>query len=459
MNSAAFGMSVQKLICEEYNIEPNEQAKNQYKANYSSRYDDVKILFSKIFDEVGAKPIKCLTFEKENGMQSPHNFLLDNKMTLSVKTTFNYKNSKVAPQVVGQAGYDKLNYHFSHLCENKIESKDDIKEFIWNKVAKAMPIFIDYLFVSDIILWIYIEKGKYNYKIIYRNEKPDLKWAEKSFSFTKKNIQEWNESVTLKYNNLSIAEIQVHKNRNFKFRFILDKLITLFNVREKNNETLGISIENAICETYNLKKPKHLDYRSDRKIMEEVKPTILEVFSKIPTPIKYVGDDKGSRGGQSKSPVDFILTGNKTLSLKTNVGSRVCPPEIGQPSLETFKLHFSYLIENVENFTSEKFKELVIERPEVLLNEYLKYLLDCDYLLWIYKRKDSYNYKILSREMNFNFIKDNISFTRNLENWNESNTVKYNGVTIGEFQVHKKRNSLKFRFEMKNLVDLLTTVN
>lgn len=189
--------------------------------------------------------------------------------------------------------------------------------------------------------------------------------------------------------------------------------------------------------------------------MTEVRPTILEVFSKIPEPIRYIGNEKGKRGGTSKSSIDFMLQGEKTLSLKTNIGSRVCPPEIGQPSLKTFKLYFSHLIENPDTFSREDFKKIVLEHTAELMKTYLKFLLDCDYLLWIYKKKQNYEYKILEGGQSYNFEQKNFTFTKDLSTWNESNTVKYYGVTIGEFQVHKNRGSLKFRFHMKNLLDLL----
>ena len=83
------------------------------------------------------------------------------------------------------------------------------------------------------------------------------------------------------------------------------------------------------------------------------------------------------------------------------------------------------------------------------------YLFDCDYLLWIYQNRAEYKYKILSNEITFKFDKSKFTFTRNIDNWNESNTVKYCGIPIGEFQVHKNRNCLKFRFIMKNLIEIL----
>lgn len=49
-----------------------------------------------------------------------------------------------------------------------------------------------------------------------------------------------------------------------------------------------------------------------------------------------------------------------------------------------------------------------------------------------------------------------VSFTKpKIEQWNESNTVKYDGLTIGEFQVHNHRSCFKFRFQMANLLMLL----
>ena len=179
INNASFGMTVQKLICDYFDIVPNKWAMNQYKSNFDEQYKDVEKIFERIFNEIGAIPLKCLSFEldRENGGTiNPHNFYLSNGLTLSIKTSQSRNSAKVAPQIVGQAGYDKLNYHFGHLCDSKIVDQNDIKELIWNNIDLALPIFLDYLFLSDILLWIYIENGKYEYKIIYREEKPDLLW-------------------------------------------------------------------------------------------------------------------------------------------------------------------------------------------------------------------------------------------------------------------------------------------
>ena len=56
----------------------------------------------------------------------------------------------------------------------------------------------------------------------------------------------------------------------------------------------------------------------------------------------------------------------------------------------------------------------------------------------------------------FEWKREKFSFTKEtIDKWNESNTVKYDGKTIGEFQVHNNRVCFKFRFQMQNLIDLL----
>ena len=58
--------------------------------------------------------------------------------------------------------------------------------------------------------------------------------------------------------------------------------------------------------------------------------------------------------------------------------------------------------------------------------------------------------------MDYEWKREKFTFTRpTIEKWNESNTVKYDGISIGEFQVHNNRNCYKFRFNMKNLLDMI----
>ncbi len=88
----------------------------------------------------------------------------------------------------------------------------------------------------------------------------------------------------------------------------------------------------------------------------------------------------------------------------------------------------------------------------------MEFLFDSDYLLWIKEDKNgdfSLDYFPKHYGCNFKWDPNKFSFTCDLNSWNESNTVKYNGVTLGEFQVHKNRNCYKFRFDLSNLEKII----
>ena len=56
----------------------------------------------------------------------------------------------------------------------------------------------------------------------------------------------------------------------------------------------------------------------------------------------------------------------------------------------------------------------------------------------------------------FPFKNDKLfTFTKDLKNWNESTTIKYNNISIGEFQIHNNRNNIKFRYILENLYDFI----
>ena len=171
----------------------------------------------------------------------------------------------------------------------------------------------------------------------------------------------------------------------------------------------------------------------------------------------YTGSLPGERGDQSKCSYDFILEGNKTLSLKTNTGKMICPPEVGQPGNITCLKYFGHLCEGDE-INEVSFKNMVLNWVAEMMPIYTKFLVDSDYMLWIRKNKNKYDDQIFPQELlhKFNWEKELFSFTKpTIQDWNDSNTLKYNGISIGEFQVHRHRNSYKFRFNMENLMKLI----
>ncbi len=468
MNNETFGMTFQYAICKEYKLESNITIDRIDKSLLNS------FLKSKVIRKIfrgKSKPIKSLfktkDFTSEYVKRCPHSFMLENEETFSVKT-FKGKGKMFAPKVVGQAGDDTFNHFFGHLSLNHID-KTTFKEFCLNNIDKMLPIIVDYALVSDYNCWFYRTDDSFNYEIIKREDLPELTFEFKDFSFTKPTKNLWNESNTVKYRGKTILELQLHTNRSgYKIRLHRDNFPSLLKVEKKiNNSILGDTAELAICNIYDLDPGVNSD-----RLTNNSNKVILSAFIKhystnkkelFPlSPIKYSGTEKRERGGNSKSGVDFYLEKGNTLSLKTNKSKsyKVCPPEIGQPSPKTFDIHFANKGWYDGNITEDKFRDLVRDKYTLvlLLKEYVKYLNECDYLLWsLYlSEKDIYSKLIDKTEL------ENISFQPNLIDYSNdfttksSVTIKYGNpkISLGEFQVHSARNSLKFRFNFNNLLTL-----
>jgi hypothetical protein len=228
-----------------------------------------------------------------------------------------------------------------------------------------------------------------------------------------------------------------------------------------NNETLGQSAEKVICNLSGL-DTAHLANRSDQNYEEILTPLIKKALSELPKIKKHSGLEKGNRGGQSKSAIDFYLEGKQTLSVKTNKNSnmKVCPSEVGQSSWQILNIYFKEIlkINNIRSLDRENFKKMVLNSIDLLIPIYLNHLMTCDYLLWIYQKKLKFNYKIIKKNNLSDFIWkfENFKFTKNMSNWNESCSIRYNEISLGEFQIHNNRSpNKKFRFNMQNLCKIL----
>ena len=251
-----------------------------------------------------------------------------------------------------------------------------------------------------------------------------------------------------------------------------------------NNEVIGISAEIAVADIFNVAIDSIYRTRGNEEIVNLLKKNISKIFSdeNIPFPFKHVAE--------GQNPIDFILENGETLSIKTNKRQlgKVAPQIIGQPTNETYFLNMKNKFPNITEFDiinelkkrkiednyknrSKIFKEISIKYIDIIINEYWKNLVECDYLLFFYNVVDkneniskNSEYIVLRKELKLpNWSKENFSFTKSLENWNESNTVKYRinnikkPISIGEFQVHKNRNCFKFRFNIKNILKIINS--
>ena len=463
MNNAILGFTIQKLICKKFNLAIPTRAIKTMNASYSEELEPQLLpIIDSIFSKYNLKPVECTTMSVGKDKNNiPYNFILSDNSTLSIRT--NFTSGKIAPREVGQAGYSKLNHYFSSIYGKQIENQADIKELITTKIEKIIPIFIDFLFDADYIMWIYYDKksGELKYELIKGNSLLDISFKKQNFAFTR-GIGTWKESTTLKYEGKSFAEIQTHEKRTFKFRFIMKTLISLIREKEINNETLGITAEKTICDLFYLDYPLNVFNRSNETLQYEISDIIEDAFQYLPAPIKYTGNMPGERGKNSKCPYDFLLEGNLTLSLKTNYGKMVCPPEVGQPSDKTCYFYFKDL--TTEDHIDKKiFKEMVFNNVDKMIPIYLDHLFDSDYLLRIYETRSSingqpYDYEIRNKNTgkNFQWKKAKFSFSKtSIDEWNVSNMVYYDGTVLGEFEVHNSRNCFKFRFNFENLMKII----
>ena len=237
-----------------------------------------------------------------------------------------------------------------------------------------------------------------------------------------------------------------------------------------NNEEIGISAEVAIAKAFDISISPEYKIRANEGIVRLLYQDIIDIFSNesIPKPKVHVAE--------KQNPVDFILTDEYTLSVKTNQKTlgKVVPQTIGQPTSRTYFEYFEdYLDFSVPlNYESKRqlFKEISINEIESVITHYWDHLFECDYLLAFFNIIDKnsfpnsrYKYIFLPKPRHTpNWSESKFKFTKNLENWGESCTVKYLSsegkyVSIGEFQAHKNRDCLKFRFNLKRLLTLIDT--
>lgn len=226
-------------------------------------------------------------------------------------------------------------------------------------------------------------------------------------------------------------------------------------------EQVGISAEVALADLTGVSISEAYRTRSRDELVRHIKPSLSRLIKSIPKPIEHIAEDK--------SPVDFLLEGEKTLSVKSNMrkAGKVAPQNIGQPTAVTFWSRLPHLVPlGVEIGTlsyresAGVFKQVAQDSIENLLVKYWENLFDCDYTVYVYNVVDDQDrltvepFVILfNKTESPDWQMGKVTFSRSVADWNESCTVRYNEVTIGEFQVHNNRNCFKFRFNISGLLD------
>jgi hypothetical protein len=228
-------------------------------------------------------------------------------------------------------------------------------------------------------------------------------------------------------------------------------------------EIVSVSIEVAIADVFGIPISDNYKLRTNKQLIEMTARVVPDTFEKynIPNPVKHVVDRQNA--------IDFLLADGKSLSIKSDQKqpSKVVPQNIGQPTLDTYLEYFGKFSDVPIPSDSEgqvtAFKHISCTKIDKILPLCWENLFRCDVLLYFYNFiKSSSKLTIQPNVIAFDKMhpphwdKSKISFTQTPETWNESNTVKYCGVTIGDFQVHSDRNCCKFRFDMRGIIDIIT---
>ena len=207
------------------------------------------------------------------------------------------------------------------------------------------------------------------------------------------------------------------------------------------NEDLGKIFEKAICLLYNIDFDGNYKYSLEEAI--NLKNKIIGFKEIFPYELKHIA--------KNGNKYDFITNNNIYLSAKTTKkDGKICPQIIGQPTKKKFCEYFNisyidnndikiYIIENIKNLLFNYF-ENTFDCPIIYYNKFKKHLL-------FIKRKEVINWNIY--DINFSHIIKN-------KLWNESTSITINNNTIGEFQIHKNRDCIKFRWSFEKLLKLFS---
>jgi len=134
-------------------------------------------------------------------------------------------------------------------------------------------------------------------------------------------------------------------------------------------------------------------------------------------------------------------------SLKTNTRDwKVCPQVIGQTTKQRWCTYFGL----PANTPDTEIKQFIQSNLLRVLDEAHTHTFDTT--IFHYHKPSNTARVITSRGLP-NWSAKNLTFTKNGDAWKESSTLKANGKTICEFQIHNHRNNVKFRWNLKNLIE------
>jgi len=250
-----------------------------------------------------------------------------------------------------------------------------------------------------------------------------------------------------------------------------------------NNESLGKTAEYALCIALNTPYCGTFNYSIEeantlaRRFQDNT--NIMERFG------GYVhSGNKCPITGIRNPPYDFIHPNDPTkiLSVKTIMRAKdkcypICPSVIGQPS----RLRFKQLFGLAQDASDAEMKQHIMDNLRTMLTDYFSHTFEHKGdgheissaasssiempILFYHKELNKCMIIDANKHNSISWTSFQYQFTHiaNNRDWTESTTVSIvntedqnqtRGKPIGEFQFHNNRTSVKFRFKLRNVLDI-----
>ena len=241
--------------------------------------------------------------------------------------------------------------------------------------------------------------------------------------------------------------ISVFRENGKKYRLVKELKEDLSNIlglvpRVKTEDT-GHIFEMAICLTLKIEYIGKFKYSMNKA--EELSSHMSKLHEYVTEPLVHTASGQGK----------YDFTGDTIkLSAKSNKkGHKIAPQSIGQTTKNKFCKAFGFSNE-IDN---QELKSQIIQNIKNMLGLYIENTFDCPILY--YHEKDA-TITLIKYDNNtpIDWNNQKIHFTQSDISWKEGNTVKVEAESglinpIGEFQFHNHRNCIKFRWDIKNLID------
>jgi hypothetical protein len=221
-----------------------------------------------------------------------------------------------------------------------------------------------------------------------------------------------------------------------------DDIIINTNTETLKTEDLGKMFEMAICLLYEI--PFDGKYKYSIEESNVIKTRIQPLLTVFPYKLKHTA--------KNGSQYDFRGQDDETIKLSaktTKKDGKVCPQVIGQPSKKKFCEFFNIKI----GVSLLEIKDYIYSNITNMLNIYFDLTFDCPI---IYFNKKSNVLQLIKLTEKIDWSKYSIEFSHIKKNkvWNESSSISIHNITIGEYQIHKHRNCIKFRWSFEKLLTL-----